>query len=129
MPINIGKSQILLTQRKGSFFLYFCSVFGIGKSTARWALANTGLPVSAMYSAVYAPGPFSREYIINKLFYLHKDLPYFVFGRELKHLRFVRKKKFLASTLLKALRMRGGLPIMGQRTHSNARTSRRLNRF
>lgn len=129
MPINIGKSQILFSSQKGSFFVHFCVIFGISKSTARWALANTGLSNSANYTSIYVSGPISREYLINKLFFTYKNYPYFIFGRELKHLRFIRKKKFFASNQVKSMRMRYGLPIWGQRTHSNAQTSFRISKF
>jgi ribosomal protein S13 len=129
MPINIGKSQILFNYRKGSFVFIFGTIFGIGKSVSRWVLANTGLPISAFYSNLYVPGPAIREQVINKLFFAHRQVPYFIFGRELKHLRFVARKKFFASNQIKSIRMQSGLPIWGQRTHSNARTARRRNRL
>ena len=129
MPINIGKSQILFIAKKGSFFSQFCTIFGIGKSTARWALSRIGLSVSSTYSSVYISGCISREYVINKLFFSYKNTSYFVFGRELKHLCFLRKKKFFSSNQIKSIRMRGGLPIWGQRTRANAKTSSRVSRI
>lgn len=125
MPVFIGKSQILFSFKKGSFFFYFSSIFGINKTTSLWVLAHIGLPVSCSYLSVYTSGPASREHIINKLFASYRNVPYFVFGRELKHLRFIRRKKFLSSTLKRALRMKAGLPIWGQKTRSNARTAGR----
>lgn len=126
MPVSIGKSQILFNSQKGSFVLHFTTIFGIGKSTTRWALSHLGLSVSSRYSDAYRSGPVSREHVLNKLFRSYKNYPYFVFGRELHRLRLMRRKKFLASNQIKSLRMRGGLPIWGQRTRSNAKTAFRV---
>lgn len=128
MPVNIGKSQILFDSRRGSFIFVFSTVFGIGKSVSKWTLSNLGLSVAATYADIYVNGPISREQTINRLFFKYRHLHYFIFGRQLKHLRFLRKKYFFFSTQIRSLRMQAGLPIWHQRTRSNAKTAKRLNR-
>lgn len=100
---------------KGDIRVLLTTIFGIGYSRANYLCDSLGLMqgCSAMELTKYQ---FALIISLMKRYYLI-DL-------ELKRELFNRLKWFLSLKSLNSLRYRYGLPIRGQGTHTNARTTR-----
>ena len=101
---------------KGDIRVLLTTIYGIGYSRASYLCDSLGfmLGCSALelskYQFSFIIGLIKRHYMI--------DL-------ELKRELFNRLKWFLSLKSLNSLRYRYGLPIRGQGTHTNARTTRK----
>ena len=107
-----------LPQNKSILFA-MVSIFGIGKFHA-YSLCN-----KLGFSKNLKVKNLSKEQI-TKLIKLI-ELSNKTIGNDLKKLRLLKAKKLLSIKSYKGLRRRHGLPVRGQRTHTNARTSRKRN--
>jgi small subunit ribosomal protein S13 len=105
-----------LPQNKSIIFA-LVSIFGIGKFHANLFCNKLG------FSKNLKVKNLSKEQI-TKLIKLI-ELSNKTIGNDLKKLRLLKTKKILSIKSYKGLRRKQGLPVRGQRTHTNARTSRK----
>lgn len=101
-----------------SVFLSLAYIYGLGKSNSYLICKNLG------FSKNLKVKNLSKEQV-NKLIktieYLNIQL-----SSDLKKLKLITTKKLIAIKSYKGLRRYQGLPVRGQRTHTNARTSRKI---
>lgn len=93
-------------------------VYGIGKSKSLTICKKLG------FSKNFKAKNLSREQV-NKLLKLVESLD-FKLSSGLKKLKLLQKKKLISIKSYKGLRRNQGLPVRGQRTHTNARTSKKI---
>ena len=105
-----------LPQNK-SILYAMVSVFGIGKFQANILCNKLG------FSKNLKVKDLSKEQI-TKLIKL-TEFSNKTIATDLKKLRLLKTKKLLSIKSYKGLRRKYGLPVRGQRTHTNARTSRK----
>lgn len=105
---------------KGDLRVLLTTIFGIGFNRASYLCDSLGFMkgCSALEISKYQ---FSLIIGLIKRYYL--------IDIELKRELFNRLKWFLSLKSLNSLRYRYGLPIRGQGTHTNARTTRMRNNF
>jgi small subunit ribosomal protein S13 len=93
-----------------------------------------GIGLSRAYSILDAFG-FSFDYSMNDVnIYIYNILvsyikPYFILDIRLKELNLQRLEFFFENNFIKGIRIFNGLPIRGQRTHTNSSTPKRLKPF
>ena len=105
-----------LPQNKSVLFaLVF--IFGIGKFQANLFCNKLGLAKN------FKVKNLSKEQITKLIKSI--ELSNLIIGIDLKKLRLLKTKKLLSIKSYKGLRRKRGLPVRGQRTHTNARTSRK----
>ena len=100
-----------------SIFFALTQIYGIGKANSFLICKKLG------FSRNLKIKNLSKEQIsklINLIDSLNLDLV-----SELKKLKLLAAKKLLSIKSYKGLRKNQGLPIRGQRTHTNARTARK----
>lgn len=100
-----------------SIFFALTQIYGIGKANSFLICKKLG------FSKNLKTKNLSKEQIsklINLIDSLNLDLV-----SELKKLKLLGAKKLLSIKSYKGLRKNQGLPIRGQRTHTNARTARK----
>ena len=93
------------------------SIFGIGKSHALLFCKKLGFSKNLKIKNL------SKEQITELIKII--ELSDFAIVSELKKLRLLKTKKLLSIKSYRGLRQKQGLPVRGQRTHTNARTSRK----
>eukprot|EP00797_Seminavis_robusta_P035587 Sro884_mit_g215880.1 rps13 (116) ;mRNA; f:34490-34837 len=100
--------------------IYFAlnSIYGIGKNKAFLICKKLG----------FAPN-FKVKNLssnkINQIFKLVESLNY-VLANDLRKFKLMRKQHLLNIKSYRGLRRKKGFPVRGQRTHTNARTSKKL---
>ena len=103
---------------KKSIFYALTHIFGIGKFKSNIICKKLGL--SKNYKIIN----LSKEQI-NKLIRIIESSN-ILFGNDLKKFRTFMFKKLVAIKSYRGLRKNQGLPVRGQRTHTNSRTSRKI---
>nr|UDP55421.1 ribosomal protein S13 [Schizostauron trachyderma] len=93
------------------------SVFGIGKFNSHLLCYKLG------FSKNLKVKHLSKEQITKLIKFI--ELSNLIIGIDLKKLRLLKTKKLLSIKSYKGFRLKQGLPVRGQRTHTNARTSRK----
>ena len=95
------------------------SVFGIGKSNSFMFCKKLG------FSKNLKVKDLSREQIIKIIKTI--EFSNLVISSDLKKLKALNTKRLISIKSYKGFRRKQGLPVRGQRTHTNARTSRKRN--
>ena len=98
-----------------SLFFALIQIYGVGKANSLLICKKLG------FSKNLKTKNLSKEQI-NRLINLIDSLD---LASELKKLKLLSAKKLLFIKSYKGLRKNQGLPIRGQRTHTNARTARK----
>jgi len=93
------------------------AIFGLGKSNSLIVIKKLG------FCSNFEIKRLSKNQILN-LVYTLTSLN-IVLANELKKIQFSNLKKALDIKLLKSFRKIQGLPVRGQRTHTNAKTARK----
>jgi ribosomal protein S13 len=121
MAIIIGRSKVIFSS-KFTVFSSFKRIPNIGNTTVCWIFANIGLSKSAKLKSFTKTFKFwVPESVINRKF---KFINRF-FGKDYRQVFGIKYKKLRYSGSLKSIRLKFGLPVNGQRTHTNANTSKR----
>lgn len=102
-----------------SIFFAMTHVFGIGKIQALRICRQLG------FSKNLKTKNLSKEQI-QKLVSIVENSN-LVLTSDLKKVKLLKLKKLLSMKSYKGLRLKRGLPVRGQRTHTNARTARKRN--
>lgn len=105
-----------LPENKSVFFAMM-HVFGLGKSKSDFVCKKLGFSRNLKIKDI------SKEQLSKLLTLL--ELLNIPLGSELKKLRSIRITNLVSIRSYRGLRLRQGLPVRGQRTHTNARTARR----
>lgn len=90
-----------------------CSIYGIGKSASQGILETAGIDDNTKVNNLTEEEVIRLRGIIDKNFKVEGDL-----RREVSQ----NIKRLMEIGCYKGLRHRRGLPVRGQRTHTNART-------
>lgn len=101
--------------KKGNVRVYIAKIHGIGLARSNYLCDLIGLSASCDFSEI-------NKYHFSLLTYLIKN--YYGIDLLLKRARFNRIKSFLSVRSYGSLRLQAGLPLRGQRTHTNARTAK-----
>lgn len=90
-------------------------IFGVGKKNSQKVCKKLGFC------------PNLKGLSKKQVFKLNKILPKlkFIFGKELKKFELENFRRKLKIKLLKSFRKMNGLPVRGQRTHTNAKTAKK----
>jgi len=94
------------------------SFFGFSSHIAKFASIKTGLGRPILMSEIEIEDIKRVGRMIGKLNW--------IVGPELERLEYFRTNKLKTIKTYRAMRLRQGLPNRGQRTHTNAKTARRL---
>ena len=105
-----------LSENKSIFFA-LTHIFGIGRSNSLLICKKLG------FSKNFKIKNLSKEQI-SKLVTIIEISNLTLIG-DLKKLKSLKIKKLLSIKSYKGLRLRQGLPVRGQRTHTNAKTARK----
>lgn len=92
-------------------------IFGLGKSKSNLICKKLGFSGNLKIRDV------SKEQLSKLITTL--ELMNIPMGSELKKIKLINIKNLAAIRSFKGLRLKQGLPVRGQRTHTNARTSRK----
>jgi small subunit ribosomal protein S13 len=106
-----------LKLRDKSVFVALMSIFGIGKFSSKKICIRMGFHKKKNMATVTPEELKEIVRIINKRFIVDVDL---------KLQNYMIKKEILEMNNYRGIRMSYGLPVNGQRTHTNAQTARRL---
>ena len=106
-----------LSENKSIYFA-LRSVYGIGKNKAFLICKQLGFSYNLKVKNV-SPNK------INQILKLVESLN-FVFANDLKKIKLLRKQHLINIKSYRGLRRKKGFPVRGQRTHTNARTSKKL---
>lgn len=101
-----------------SIYFALTSVYGIGAKQSYFICKKLGFLINFKVK-------FLSEDQVNQIRRLCESLN-LILANELKKVRLVAIKKLVFIKSYKGLRKKKGLPIRGQRTHTNAQTSRRV---
>lgn len=93
-------------------------IFGVGKIISLFVLKKLGFCLNLKVKSL-------TKFQIYNLVNVLKNLDIFLY-LELKKFRFLNFKKLLKIKLVKGYRKKNGLPIRGQRTHTNAKTASKI---
>lgn len=104
---------------KKSIFFSLVSIFGIGKFNSFLICKQLG------FSKNLKTRNLTKEQI-NKIIQIIEFLN-FKIGSNLKKSKILNAKKLILIKCYKGLRKIKGLPVRGQRTHTNSRTARKIN--
>lgn len=115
-------SYILRTHVKKKYLFYgLQSVYGLGSFLSRQICKRLGLTVTFLIKNLTDEQLFQISQCVEELgISLKGELQ-----RQLKH----NVDKLLTLKTFRGIRHRQGLPVRGQRTHTNARTQKRLRFF
>lgn len=102
-----------------SVFFALTYIYGIGKTNAFLICKKLG------FSKNLKINNLSKEQL-NKLTKLIEFLD-FELASDLKNLKLFKKNKLISIKTYRGLRSNRGLPVRGQRTHTNAKTARKRN--
>ena len=97
------------------------NVYGIGQNTASIICKKLGFSVNLKIKDL------TQEQIVEILQLI--DLSNLTLNNELKKLKALTLKQLVSIKSYKGLRRVRGLPVRGQRTHTNAKSSRKNKRF
>lgn len=100
-----------------SIILSLTYIYGIGYSTSKLICKKLGLSLNLKTKDL------SRDQIVELLKLI--DLLNLPLNNELKKVKTLSLKKLINIKSYKGLRRLRGLPVRGQRTHTNARSSRK----
>lgn len=100
-----------------SIFFALTHVFGIGKINSIYICKKLGFSKNLKLKNL------SKEQIQNLISII--ELSNFILIGDLKKLKALKLKTLLSIKSYKGFRLKQGLPVRGQRTHTNARTSRK----
>jgi small subunit ribosomal protein S13 len=103
-----------------SVILAIANVYGVGLSTARLISKSLGFSTSLKIKQLTPKQMVLLEKVIRNM-----DLE---LGGDLKKIRTLNIKRLITIKSYRGLRMFQGLPVRGQRTHSNAKTAKKLKR-
>jgi len=109
-----------LPENKSVFFA-LTNVYGIGKNTASFLCKKLGFSVN-LKTKDLTPEQ------VGELLQL-VDSSNLILNNELKKLRSLTLKSLISIKSYRGLRRVRGLPVRGQRTHTNAKSSRKGRRF
>ena len=100
--------------------IYFAlkSVYGIGKNKAFFICKKLGFSPNLKVKNLSSNK-------INQILKLVESLN-FVLANDLRKLKLLRKQHLLNIKSYRGLRRKKGFPVRGQRTHTNAKTAKRL---
>jgi len=106
-----------LSENKSIFFA-LQSVYGIGKTNSFLICKKLG------FSENFKVKTLTKDQIL-KMLKLVESLD-IKFGSDLKKLKVLVLKKLILIKSYRGIRKKQGLPVRGQRTHTNARTARKI---
>ena len=106
-----------LSENKSIYFA-LRSVYGIGKNKAFLICKKLGFSYNLKVKNV-SPNK------INQILKLVESLN-FVFANDLKKIKLLRKQHLINIKSYRGLRRKKGFPVRGQRTHTNAKTSKKI---
>jgi small subunit ribosomal protein S13 len=109
-----------LSENKSVFFA-LTQVYGIGKSTAFRICKKLGFSINLKIKDLTQEQTLEIIQTIDSL-----DL---ILNNELKKLKSLALKKLIDIKSYRGLRRVRGLPVRGQRTHTNAKSARKGRRF
>lgn len=109
-----------LPENKSVYFA-LTNVYGIGQNTACIICKKLGFSINLKIKDL------TQEQIVEILQLI--DLSNLTLNNELKKLKSLTLKKLVSIKSYKGLRRVRGLPVRGQRTHTNAKSSRKNKRF
>lgn len=109
-----------LPEQKSVYFA-LTNIYGIGKTTAFVICKKLGFSVNLKIKDLTQEQTIEMLQLIDSL-----NLN---FNNELKKLKSLTLKNLVSIKSYKGLRRVRGLPIRGQRTHTNARSARKYKRF
>ena len=109
-----------LPENKSVFFA-LTNVYGIGKNTASFLCKKLGFSVNLKTKDLT---PEQVEELLQLV-----DSSNLILNNELKKLRSLTLKNLISIKSYRGLRRVRGLPVRGQRTHTNAKSSRKGRRF
>lgn len=105
-----------LVENKSIFFA-MTRVFGLGKFEAFSICKRLG------FSKNLKVKDLSQEHLEKLVFIM--DASDLVLMSDLKKIKSLNRKELISIKSYRGLRLKQGLPVRGQRTHTNARTSRK----
>lgn len=97
------------------------NVYGIGQNTAHFICKKLGFSINLKIKDL------TQEQIVEILQLI--DSSNLTLNNELKKFKSLTLKKLVSIKSYKGLRRVRGLPVRGQRTHTNAKSSRKNKRF
>lgn len=97
------------------------AIFGVGKHTSLTICKKLGFSNNFK---VYELSKFQRYRLIRKV-----EKSSLIFGSELKKKQSLVLKLFISIKLRRGLRLIKGLPVRGQRTHTNAKSVKSRHKF
>ena len=109
-----------LPEQKSVFFA-LTNIYGIGKSTAFSICKKLGFSINLKIRDL------TQEQVVEMLQLI--DSLNLTLNNELKKLKSLALKNLVSIKSYKGLRRARGLPVRGQRTHTNAKSSRKKRRF
>lgn len=109
-----------LPEQKSVYFA-LTNIYGIGKATAFVICKKLGFSINLKIKDLTQEQTIEMLQLIDSL-----NLN---FNNELKKLKSLTLKNLVSIKSYKGLRRVRGLPIRGQRTHTNARSARKYKRF
>jgi small subunit ribosomal protein S13 len=96
-------------------------IYGIGKKNSSLICKQLG------FSSNITPSQLSNEQIVKIIKFVEKSN--IVITNDLRKLQSVILRNFVEIKSYRGLRRISGLPVRGQRTHTNSKTARRQKRF
>ena len=109
-----------LSEKKSIFFA-LTQIYGIGKSTAFLICKKLGFSVNLKVKDL------TQEQIVEILQVV--ELLNLTLNNELKKFKSLTLKKLITIKSYRGLRRVRGLPVRGQRTHTNAKSAKKNKRF
>jgi small subunit ribosomal protein S13 len=100
-----------------SVFFSITNIFGIGKSKSIFICKQLGFSPNLRFKTM------TKEQI-SKLIYFIESSNLVITG-DLKKQKLLNLKKLFSIKSYRGVRLKQGLPVRGQRTHTNARTARK----
>ena len=100
-----------------SIFFAITKIVGIGKLNSKRVCNNLGFSPNLQFKNM------SKEQIAKLVIFIESSN--LVITEELKKLKSQNVKNLVSIKSYRGLRLKEGLPVRGQRTHTNARTARK----
>lgn len=100
-----------------SVYFSLTSIYGIGKSTSFFICKKLG------FSLNLKTKDLSEEQIIDIIKLI--DYLKLVINNDLKKMKSLKLKKLISIKSYRGLRLINGLPVRGQRTHTNAKSAKK----
>jgi small subunit ribosomal protein S13 len=112
----------LKKQQSGDIRLYkaMASSYGLGAARISLLCNMVGVEQASRLKSI----PEQKLFVLEKLIYTR-----FFVDRKLRRLKHELVGNLVKFGSLRGLRRKQGLPVRGQRTHTNANTARKLNKF